>query len=164
MKTPAKPSEKAVAKPKAATKAKTDTGAAAKPKKTAKAKRVLPKLSPVDQALQNHLIFSSFKTNDAATPRDWYDAASYTVRDHVVARWIKTAEAYYEKDPKRVYYLSLEFLMGRMLSNAALNLGIQDELERRLGKFRPRAGKYRRDGDRCGTGQWWLRSFGSLFC
>ena len=47
MKTPAKPSEKAVAKPKAATKAKTDTGAAAKPKKTAKAKRVLPKLSPV---------------------------------------------------------------------------------------------------------------------
>ena len=129
MKTPAKPSEKAVAKPKAATKAKTDTGAAAKPKKTAKAKRVLPKLSPVDQALQNHLIFSSFKTNDAATPRDWYDAASYTVRDHVVARWIKTAEAYYEKDPKRVYYLSLEFLMGRMLSNAALNLGIQDELK-----------------------------------
>ena len=94
MKTPAKPSEKAVAKPKAATKAKTDTGAAAKPKKTAKAKRVLPKLSPVDQALQNHLIFSSFKTNDAATPRDWYDAASHTVRDHVVERWVKTCLLY----------------------------------------------------------------------
>ena len=89
----------------------------------------MPKLSPVDQALQNHLIFSSFKTNDAATPRDWYDAASHTVRDHVVERWVKTAESYYEKDPKRVYYLSLEFLMGRMLSNAALNLGIQDELK-----------------------------------
>ncbi|NOU25293.1 MAG: glycogen/starch/alpha-glucan phosphorylase [Methylotenera sp.] len=89
----------------------------------------MPKLSPVDQALQNHLIFSSFKTNDAATPRDWYDAASYTVRDHVVERWVKTAESYYRDDPKRVYYLSLEFLIGRMLSNAALNLGINDELK-----------------------------------
>ncbi|MBZ4201397.1 MAG: glycogen/starch/alpha-glucan phosphorylase [Methylotenera sp.] len=90
---------------------------------------VLPKLSPVDQALQNHLIFSSFKTSDAATPRDWYEAASYTVRDHVVARWVKTAEAYYRDDTKRVYYLSLEFLIGRMLSNAALNLDINAELK-----------------------------------
>lgn len=114
---------------KAKTKPKTKT--AAKPKapiKTSKA-TVLPKLMPVKQALQNHLIFSSFKTNDAATPRDWYDAASFTVRDHVVERWVKTAESYYDSDPKRVYYLSLEFLMGRMLSNAALNLGINDDLK-----------------------------------
>lgn len=90
---------------------------------------VLPKLSLVNQALQNHLIFSSFKTSDAATPRDWYEAASYTVRDHVVERWVKTAEAYYRDDPKRVYYLSLEFLIGRMLSNAALNLGMNEELK-----------------------------------
>ena len=96
--------------------------------KTTKA-TVIPKLMPIKQALQNHLIFSSFKTNDAATPRDWYDASSFTVRDHVVERWVKTAEAYYENDPKRVYYLSLEFLMGRMLGNAALNLGINDELK-----------------------------------
>ncbi|MBX9706216.1 MAG: glycogen/starch/alpha-glucan phosphorylase, partial [Gammaproteobacteria bacterium] len=87
------------------------------------------KLSLVDQAIQNHLIFSSFKTNAAATPRDWYDAASYTVRDHIVERWVKTAESYYRDDPKRVYYLSLEFLIGRMLSNAALNLGINKELK-----------------------------------
>ncbi len=105
----------------------------AKPKKTVRSKvSVVPKLAPVGQALQNHLIFSSFKTSNAATPRDWYDAASYTVRDHVVARWIKTAESYYRDDPKRVYYLSLEFLIGRMLSNAALNLGINDELKEGL--------------------------------
>ena len=89
---------------------------------------VLPKLTPVKQALQNHLIFSCFKTANAATPRDWYHAAAYTVRDHVVERWVKTANAYYEKDPKRVYYLSLEFLIGRMLTNAALNLDIKEEL------------------------------------
>ncbi len=88
----------------------------------------LPKLTPVKQALQNHLVFSSFKTTEAATPRDWYDVSAYTVRDHVVQRWIKTAESYSEHDPKRLYYLSLEFLIGRMLTNAALNLGMKDEL------------------------------------
>ena len=97
------------------------TSTVAKPK-------TMPKLTPVKQALQNHLIFSSFKTSAAATPRDWYDVAAYTVRDHVVERWVKTADAYYENDPKRLYYLSLEFLIGRMLSNAALNLGIKNEL------------------------------------
>jgi len=90
------------------------------------------KLPPVKQGLQQHLIFSTFKTSDAATPRDWYEAASYTVRDHVVERWVKTAESYYKDDPKRVYYLSLEFLIGRMLSNTALNLGLNDELKEGL--------------------------------
>jgi starch phosphorylase len=90
------------------------------------------KLPPIKQALQEHLLFSTFKTSDAATPRDWYEATSYTVRDHVVERWVKTAESYYKDDPKRVYYLSLEFLIGRMLSNSALNLGINEELKEDL--------------------------------
>ena len=93
-----------------------------------KAHMILPKLTPIKQALQNHLVFSCFKTDIVATPRDWYDVAAFTVRDHVVERWVKTSSAYYEQDSKRVYYLSLEFLIGRMLSNAALNLGIKDEL------------------------------------
>ncbi len=94
---------------------------------------VLPKLTPVKQALQNHLIFSCFKTAKAATSRDWYHTAAYTVRDHVVERWVRTAATYNDQDPKRVYYLSLEFLIGRMLTNAALNLGIKDELSEGLG-------------------------------
>ena len=129
MKTPEKtPSKKTT---KATAKTKTEASKTVKPKKSSKA-GVLAKLPPVEQALQNHLIFSSFKTNAAATARDWYDAASHTVRDHVVERWVKTAESYYSDDPKRVYYLSLEFLIGRMLSNAALNLGINDEVKEGL--------------------------------
>ncbi len=125
-KTPSKKPIKASAK----IKAKPQTNTASKFKKASKAKpAVLAKLAPIEQALQNHLVFSSFKTNAAATARDWYDAASHTVRDHVVERWVKTAESYYRDDLKRVYYLSLEFLIGRMLSNAALNLGINDELK-----------------------------------
>lgn len=96
--------------------------------KSAKKSTALPKLTPIKQALQNHLVFSCFKTDEAATTRDWYHAAAFTVRDHVVERWVETANSYYEQDPKRVYYLSLEFLIGRMLSNAALNLGIHTEL------------------------------------
>jgi starch phosphorylase len=132
MTTPVKKPAKVSTETKDSTKvtAKVKVSSEAKSKKTSKAKSiVMPKLTPIDQALQNHLIFSSFKTNNAATPRDWYDAASYTVRDHVVERWVKTAESYYRDDPKRVYYLSLEFLIGRMLRNAALNLGINDELK-----------------------------------
>ena len=88
--------------------------------------------TPIAQALQNHLTFSTFKTSAVATPRDWYATTAYTVRDHVVERWVKTSEAYYHEDPKRVYYLSLEFLIGRMLSNAALNLGIHEEVKEGL--------------------------------
>lgn len=89
---------------------------------------VLPKLNPIKQALKNHLVFSCFKVDKMATPRDWYHTAAHTVRDHVVERWVRTSSAYYDQDPKRIYYLSLEFLIGRMMSNAALNLGIQGEL------------------------------------
>ena len=42
-----------------------------------------------------------------------------------MSRWIRTQQHYYEKDPKRVYYLSLEFYMGRSLTNTMINLGIQ---------------------------------------
>lgn len=94
---------------------------------------VMPKLTPMKQGLKNHLVFSCFKIDAMATPRDWYHTAAYTVRDHVVERWVKTSSAYYNQDPKRIYYLSLEFLIGRMMSNAALNLGIQNELSEGLG-------------------------------
>lgn len=103
-------------------------------KKTYKATQmILPKLTTIKQALQNHLVYSCFKTDQAATPRNWYDASAFTVRDHVVERWVQTSSAYAEHDPKRVYYLSLEFLIGRMLTNAALNLGVKDELSDSLG-------------------------------
>jgi len=82
----------------------------------------------IDKALANHLIYTSGRHAEAATSRDWYETASHTVRDHLIERWVQTVETYYEKDPKRVYYLSLEFLIGRMLSNAALNLGIDGQV------------------------------------
>lgn len=83
---------------------------------------------PIPQALRNHLTFSIGKSNSWATTRDWYQTAAFTVRDHLMSRWVNTRDAYRGANTKRVYYLSLEFLIGRMLSNAALNLGIAPEL------------------------------------
>lgn len=88
--------------------------------------------TPITQALQNHLIFSTGKTGTSVTMRDWYAATALTVRDHVIERWVTTRNVYREKDPKRVFYLSLEFLIGRMMSNAALNIGIEPRVRKAL--------------------------------
>ncbi|XP_048475676.1 glycogen phosphorylase, muscle form [Rhincodon typus] len=73
-----------------------------------------------------HLHFTLVKDRNVATPRDYYLALAHTVRDHLVGRWIRTQQYYYEKDPKRIYYLSLEFYMGRTLQNTMVNLGLQN--------------------------------------
>ncbi|MDH3647559.1 MAG: glycogen/starch/alpha-glucan phosphorylase [Gammaproteobacteria bacterium] len=64
-----------------------------------------------------------------ATTRDWYNAVALGLRDRLMTRWLRTQRAYNRSDCKRVYYLSLEYLIGRNLNNAALNLGLADELK-----------------------------------
>ena len=56
-----------------------------------------------------------------------YVALVLAVRDRMIERWIQTQETYYERDAKRIYYLSLEYLMGRTLANSLTNLGLVDE-------------------------------------
>uniref|UniRef100_A0A3Q2DNK6 Alpha-1,4 glucan phosphorylase n=1 Tax=Cyprinodon variegatus TaxID=28743 RepID=A0A3Q2DNK6_CYPVA len=73
-----------------------------------------------------HLHFTLVKDRNVATKRDYYFALANTVRDHLVGRWIRTQQHYYDKDPKRVYYLSLEFYMGRTLQNTMVNLGLEN--------------------------------------
>ncbi|HEY4221705.1 MAG TPA: glycogen/starch/alpha-glucan phosphorylase, partial [Myxococcota bacterium] len=61
-----------------------------------------------------------------------YVSLALAVRDRLIENWIRTHQTYYEKDAKRVYYLSLEFLMGRTLGNAMINLGIKDQCQQAL--------------------------------
>ncbi|VDM46816.1 unnamed protein product, partial [Toxocara canis] len=86
----------------------------------------------IKKAFNRHLHFSLIKDRNVATPRDYYFALAHTVRDHLVSRWIRTQQHYYEKDPKRVYYLSLEFYMGRTLSNTMMNVGVQAAIDEAL--------------------------------
>ena len=71
----------------------------------------------------------SRKTIENASEEQVYEALVFTVRDYVTDRWIKTHEKYHNDDVKVVYYLSMEFLMGRFLGNTVLNLSVIDEIK-----------------------------------
>ena len=62
------------------------------------------------------------KTLEEATPQQVFQAVSYAVKDQVVDMWLETQKQYEKKDPKTVYYLSMEFLMGRALGNMMINM------------------------------------------
>ncbi|MCR5104247.1 MAG: glycogen/starch/alpha-glucan phosphorylase [Eubacterium sp.] len=72
------------------------------------------------------------KTLDEASPQEIYQAVSYSCKDDIIDRWIATHKVYKEKNVKKVYYLSMEFLMGRALGNNLLNLGYYDQIREAL--------------------------------
>jgi glucan phosphorylase len=75
-----------------------------------------------DALYERHLTFDQVVPVAAATPRDRFEAVARSVRDLLSQRWIKTEQTYRTQNAKRVYYLSLEFLMGRSLANNITNL------------------------------------------
>jgi starch phosphorylase len=76
-----------------------------------------------DEALyERHLTFDRVVPLEAATPRDKFEAVAQSVRDILSQRWLKTEQTYHERNAKRVYYVSLEFLMGRALANNVTNM------------------------------------------
>ena len=76
-----------------------------------------------DEALyERHILFDSGVEVAAATARDQFEALARSVRDVLSQRWLLTEKTYQEKNPKRLYYLSMEFLIGRSLANNVTNL------------------------------------------
>jgi glycogen phosphorylase len=75
----------------------------------------------------NHLEYSLSKDHYTAAPRHLYTSLALAARDRLIERWINTQQMYYNHDVKRVYYLSAEYLMGRLLVNNLINLGMYDE-------------------------------------
>ncbi len=75
-----------------------------------------------DALYERHLLFDDVVAPEDAGPRERFEAAARSVRDVLSQRWILTDRTYDRENPKRIYYLSLEFLIGRSLSNNITNL------------------------------------------
>src|SRR5881275_991675 len=73
------------------------------------------------------------KDGDAATPRDWFVATALALRDRVVHRWLAVSRASYAEGRKHVYYLSLEFLIGRLFADVVENLRLTETVRAALG-------------------------------
>ncbi|HYM60930.1 MAG TPA: glycogen/starch/alpha-glucan phosphorylase [Thermoanaerobaculia bacterium] len=101
----------------------------------------LPKAAHIDadsivDSFAFRMKYSVARDHFNATELDCYQALAFAVRDRLMDRWFTTQDAYYRSDVKRVYYLSLEFLLGRLLVSNILNLGAQGpyaEAMKRLG-------------------------------
>ena len=78
------------------------------------------------KAILGKLIYSVGKDPKNATRHDWFTALAFAVRDRLVDGWMATTRRVYERDEKRVYYLSLEFLIGRLLADSLHNLGLYE--------------------------------------
>jgi len=137
-----KTTAKAPAKKTAATKTSAKTTAKAPAKKTAakapakaaaktEVKKRVPKAKKPTITFDKELFKRSVlynvrtlyrKNMEEATPQQVFQAVSYAIKDQIVDYWMKTQEAYEREDPKTVYYLSMEFLMGRALGNNMINL------------------------------------------
>lgn len=108
--------------------------------KTTKAKASAPSKrratdNPVEafkQSILQHLTYTQARHSEAATPRDWFLATSMAVRDRVLDRLIKTQSQHNGQNVRRAYYLSLEYLMGRLLVSTLQNAGEYDHARQAL--------------------------------
>ncbi len=84
------------------------------------------------EAVLAKLTYSVGKIPEVASPRDWFLAVAYATRDIIVDHWMQSTSEVYADARKRVYYLSLEFLIGRLLLDAMTNLGIAEPMNEAL--------------------------------
>jgi len=103
---------------------------------SAKAKKPSFQTSDSSESLKtsilNHLRFTLARHPESASKDEWWLATCYVVRDRLLDRFMTTQQAHHDKKVRRAYYLSLEYLMGRLLINNLHNAGIYDEAKEAL--------------------------------
>ena len=92
----------------------------------------IPALRPFSERLTDTLLHRIGKDERAAKPHDWLAATILALRDVVIDRWMESTRQLHNSGAKRVYYLSMEFLIGRLLRDALSNLGLTEEVKEAL--------------------------------
>jgi starch phosphorylase len=87
------------------------------------------------RSVARHIAYTQGKDEHAVTAHDLYFATARATRDRLVDRWNKTKQRNAQEGKKRVYYLSLEFLLGRLLEDALINLGLREPAKAALAEF-----------------------------
>lgn len=100
-------------------------------------KKVVPSenVSTIMLRFNQHLHYTYGYDRHSAGANEYLKSLSTTVKDHLMSKWLRTQQTWYKEDPKRVYYLSMEFYMGRTLGNTLVNLGIQKAVENAMYEF-----------------------------
>jgi glucan phosphorylase len=94
------------------------------------------------------------KDPPAATGRDWFVATALPLRDRIIHRWLDANRESLAKGHKRIYYLSLEFLIGRLLNDVVGNLCLTEVVRRALGDLGRRLRSDALGRARCRSGEW----------
>ncbi|GAC1548743.1 MAG: glycogen/starch/alpha-glucan phosphorylase [Beijerinckiaceae bacterium] len=94
-----------------------------------------PAVAELRDAIVAKLLYSVGKDLATAQPRDWFVALAFAARDKIVDRWMDATRQTNAKRNKRVYYLSVEFLLGRLLADGLQNLGLIDTARRALAEL-----------------------------
>ena len=97
--------------------------------------RIYHKLGTVEAiklSFQNHLKYTLAKDGISPRDHDRYWALAMTVRDRLIEKWIQTSQTYYKHNVKRVYYLSMEYLIGRAMGNNTINMRLDRNVERAM--------------------------------
>jgi starch phosphorylase len=109
-----------------------DTTPSARERSAGNANRTGTNPETLLSSFRNHLRYDLAVDRFSSTPHDKFLAAAWAVRDRLVEGWIRSQNEFYATKAKRVYYLSLEFLMGRSLGNNVMNLEIEDAVREAL--------------------------------
>jgi len=114
-------------------------------------------------SVRNHLVRSLAHHPDAATPTDWWIAVSLAVRDQILERSSETMGAHYQQNVRRVYYLSLEYLMGRLLENNLINTGLMETAREALQELNEDLDGLLKEGPDMGLGNGGLGRLAACF-
>jgi glycogen phosphorylase len=89
-------------------------------------------VAKLKELILDHLISTTGKDRSSASPRDWFIATALVARDRIIKGWVASKRTAFDQDARRVYYLSLEFLIGRLLMEALNNLGMSAQMREAL--------------------------------